>query len=187
MKQITKPYYQQKPFIVPWLVAYHMLEHMVCVMWYLRAYHIPMWYAFGLCGIHFWPCDTIYVFSNQRKLQLCIFKGQMDKKKTTFVWCMGSYSTCSEPSYTTLDLSCVFFLHHNGKRHTQKNVIRFWQNRNGRRSNAHMSILFSLAALSQYTFISTFGLRCLCWEPNSWSIVSHTTQSFGFLFVLLGV
>ncbi len=35
---------QHVKHIMPWFVAYHMLQHLVSVMWYVRTYH--MWYAF---------------------------------------------------------------------------------------------------------------------------------------------
>ncbi len=25
---------------------YHMIQHLICVMWNVRAYHMTMWYAF---------------------------------------------------------------------------------------------------------------------------------------------
>ncbi len=83
-----------------------------------------IWYA--LCGMHryiTWSCDILFghlvcffdhvvcFFQNYWKLQFRIFKGKWPKpwhrKKTKFVWCMRSYSTCWEPSCTTPDLrSC---------------------------------------------------------------------------------
>ncbi len=62
-------------------------------MWYVRASILTMWYA----------------YQNNRKLQFMVFRGQKSlnpwqKEKTKCVSCMGSYSTCWEPTCTTLHL-----------------------------------------------------------------------------------
>ncbi len=71
-------------------------------------YHMTMVYAFWLCGM---------LFQNHRKRQLRIFKSQKllkpwHKKKTNFVWCMRSYTSCWKHNCTTLDhqsCTCMWY------------------------------------------------------------------------------
>ncbi len=92
---------------MPWLLAYHMILYLVCVMWDVREYQMTIWYAFWYVVCFFKTTENF----NLVYLKVKHYQRHCIKRKNKFVWCMGQYYTPWEPSCTTLDLqSCVALL-----------------------------------------------------------------------------
>ncbi len=79
---------------MPWLVTYHMLQHLEYIMWYVRAYHMAMWYAFWSCDMLF--DHVVYLFITTENFNLGYLKVRIHSNhslKSKCVWSMDPYST----------------------------------------------------------------------------------------------